>query len=189
MELTEPNDFSHHASVSLKVVLLIFALVLIGALGYLVWAQNSAPDTTDYSSPVVKKTSAPADENAVACGDKAYAFSLTFDAKWQGYKIKEVKPDYALVTCYINMPTTDTDPVWTTESVTNFPKYASVFAVSVYTPSQWAADQQEPQINTFGATARLKLCLRIFKTAKFPLKLKLWLRLSRSSSCFSDFYL
>lgn len=39
-----PNSDSNnhdHATTNLKVVLLIFVLVLVGALGYLVWAQNN----------------------------------------------------------------------------------------------------------------------------------------------------
>lgn len=38
MELNEPVDHDE-ASVSLKVVLLIFVLVVIGALAYLVWQR------------------------------------------------------------------------------------------------------------------------------------------------------
>lgn len=53
----EPNGSSHeHASTSLKVVLLIFAIVLVGVLTYLVWNQNNQTDTTDYASPTVKTT-------------------------------------------------------------------------------------------------------------------------------------
>jgi len=43
----EPNDTGQtheHATVSMKVVLLIFAVVLIGALGYFVYQQYYAPD-------------------------------------------------------------------------------------------------------------------------------------------------
>jgi len=44
-----------HASTSLKVILLVFAIVLVGTLGYLVWDFNRTPDTTDNSTPVAKK--------------------------------------------------------------------------------------------------------------------------------------
>lgn len=147
-----PIENHEHASVSLKVVLLVFAIVLAGALGYLVYQQRTAVDSTDYSARSVKdvvptaktEETEVASANLVACGDKVYGFELTFGAKWTGYKIKEVKPDYAIVTCYINMPTSSTDEVWTTESVTNFAKYASIFAVSVYTPAQWLTAETEP---------------------------------------------
>ena len=56
MELNEIHNEGEHASVSLKVILLIFAVILVGALGYFVWdAQNTVIDTTDYSTPVVTK--------------------------------------------------------------------------------------------------------------------------------------
>lgn len=53
MQLNEIHNNHEHASVSLKVILLIFAVVLVGVLGYLVWDYRNAPDTTDYSSPAV----------------------------------------------------------------------------------------------------------------------------------------
>lgn len=40
----------HHAPTGLKLWLAVFGVVLVIALGYLVWVQNSAPDTTDYSA-------------------------------------------------------------------------------------------------------------------------------------------
>ncbi len=51
MELNDIHSEHEHATTSLKVVLLVFAIVLVGALAYLVWAQNTAPDTTGYSVP------------------------------------------------------------------------------------------------------------------------------------------
>ncbi|QQG49620.1 MAG: hypothetical protein HZB70_02345 [Candidatus Berkelbacteria bacterium] len=156
MELNEHLDGHDNATTSMKVVLLIFALVVIGALAYFIQATYSQPDTTDYSAQKVKKsdtatttesTSTTTTETAtvsnLACGDKAYAFSLEFGDKWTGYKIKEVKPDYAIITCYVTMPTTSSDTVWTTAATDHDAKYASVFAVSVYSPAQWTASQEE----------------------------------------------
>lgn len=56
MQLNEIHDTHEHASVSLKVILLVFAVILVGVLGYLVWDFNNTPDTTDYSSTITKKT-------------------------------------------------------------------------------------------------------------------------------------
>jgi len=56
MQLNEIHTDHEQATTSLKVVLLVFAVVLVGALSYLVWAQNTAPDTADNSAAVVKKT-------------------------------------------------------------------------------------------------------------------------------------
>jgi len=144
MELNEVETTHEHATVSLKVMLLIFALILVGALAYLVWQQNRAVDTTDYSAPATKKASSESTIPALACGNAAeYGFVMTFGSLWNGYKIKQVTPDYALVTCYFNLPTVSTETVWTTESTDHFANYSSVFAVSVYTPAQWTTAQAE----------------------------------------------
>ncbi len=51
-----PQLPAHHVSPSMKNLMLVFAIVLVGALAYLVWASNTAPDTTDNSATTVKKT-------------------------------------------------------------------------------------------------------------------------------------
>lgn len=56
MELDEVPTGHERATFSLKVLLLVFAVVLVGALGYMVWAQNTTLDTTDNSAAVTKKT-------------------------------------------------------------------------------------------------------------------------------------
>jgi hypothetical protein len=141
MELNAIHEGHDEASVSLKAVLLVFAVVIVGTLGYLVWQQNGAADTTNYAAPSVKNktttTQTTVADNAVACGDKAYAFELTFGTMWSGHKIKEVKPTDAIITCYIEMPTASTDAVWTAAATDHDAKYASLFAVSVYTPAQF----------------------------------------------------
>lgn len=142
-----PELHHEHASVSLKVLLLIFSVLLIIALGSFVYLQNNAVDTTDYSTtkPVPKVKQVETEDKAIACGDtKLYGFSLTFGDKWSGYKVKEVKPDYAIVTCYFEMPTASTDSVWTEASIDHDANYASIFAVSVYTPAQWQTALTEP---------------------------------------------
>ncbi|MEK9167684.1 MAG: hypothetical protein AAB613_03005 [Patescibacteria group bacterium] len=62
MDLNEMHSEHEHATTSLKVVLLVFAIVLVGALAYLVWAANTAPDTTD-NSPAVTNTTKPTTTN------------------------------------------------------------------------------------------------------------------------------
>lgn len=57
-----------HATTSLKVVLLVFAIVLVGALAYLVWAQNTAPDTTDNSTAVTNTTKPTTTDNSSGSG-------------------------------------------------------------------------------------------------------------------------
>lgn len=55
MEINETHNEHEHATMSMKVVLLIFAIVLVGALAYLVWTANTAPDTSDYSAPATTR--------------------------------------------------------------------------------------------------------------------------------------
>jgi len=62
MQLNEVHNDHEHASVSLKVVLLVFAVILVGALGYFVWDFQNTPDTTDYSTPKITKTETTSEE-------------------------------------------------------------------------------------------------------------------------------
>ncbi len=148
---------AHHVSHTMKVLMLIFAVLLTATLGYFIWAFYSSPDQTDYSNVLKKKvtpktttttttteTKAVSTDTAIACGDtKLYGFSLTFGNLWTGYKIKEVKPDYSVVTCYFELPTISTDATWAIATTDHDAKYASLFAVSVYTPAQWTTSQVE----------------------------------------------
>lgn len=150
MELNEPHAEYEHASLNIKVLVLIFTLILAAVLGYLIWQQNhTSADSADPGVTHPKKTAVatPAKtttvaDNAVACGDKAYAFSMTFGALWTGHKLKAVTPTDAIITCYVNVSTTDS--FWATASSTNFAGYVSIFAISVYTPAQWATAIAQP---------------------------------------------
>lgn len=133
----------------MKVMMLILGLVIVATLGYFTWYVGAEQEAIEEIAPKVAKDTASeaievAESNAVACGEKAYAFELTFGELWKGHKIKEVTPNYAIITCYITMPTTSLDPIWTAADTDHDAKYASVFAVSVYTPAQWTASQEEP---------------------------------------------
>jgi hypothetical protein len=57
MELNEIHTEHEHASTSLKVVLLIFAVVLIGALAYFVWNAGQTPDNSTEATTVTKPKS------------------------------------------------------------------------------------------------------------------------------------
>ena len=58
MDIMPPDNQAppHHAPTGLKLWLAIFAVVLVVALSYLVWASNTAPDTTDNSAATKKTT-------------------------------------------------------------------------------------------------------------------------------------
>jgi len=52
----KPELPAHHVSKSLKVLMLVFAIMLVGGLGYLVWYQNTTSDTTEETTVTTKKT-------------------------------------------------------------------------------------------------------------------------------------
>jgi hypothetical protein len=93
MELNEPMEGHQHATTSLKVVLLIFAIVLVGALAYFVSATYNQPDSTDNTAPNVTKKAASTEENdALACADPgsseknytstAQGFCFNYPSSW-----------------------------------------------------------------------------------------------------------
>lgn len=90
--MNEIHDNHEHASTSLKVILLVFAIVLVGTLGYLVWDFNRTADTTDYSTPVAKKktettntttaTSTDGTEDWKTYANTQYEFSYKYPSDW-----------------------------------------------------------------------------------------------------------
>lgn len=86
MELNEIHTEHEHATTSLKVVLLVFAIVLVGALSYLVWASNSAPDTTDNSAATTKKTTTNTPSTSTATPSDTKTDET---ASWKTYKSAE----------------------------------------------------------------------------------------------------
>jgi len=81
MEINQTPVDHEHATVTLKVLLLIFAIVLVGALGYLVWTQNTVPDTADSSTTTAKTTTFPlTDWKTYTSTNPAYSFSYPADA-------------------------------------------------------------------------------------------------------------
>lgn len=77
----------------MKVILFIFALVLVGSLGYFVWQQNTAPDTAD-NSAVVKKNS-PVTDSAIASWktytNTTYKFSIMYPTTWTYREFPDTK--------------------------------------------------------------------------------------------------
>lgn len=145
----ELNNIEHHdhATVSMKVVLLVFAIVVVAALGWLVYQQNANPVSSGGDSvkttTTKTTTTTTTDANAVACGTKAYAFDLTFGDLWKGHKIKEAKLSDSIITCYVEMPTVSTDSFYQTAATDHDKGYVSVFAIGVYTPAQWTVATSE----------------------------------------------
>ena len=149
MQLNEVHTEHEHATTSLKVVLLVFAIVLVGALSYLVWAQNTAPDTTDNSAAVIKKTTAttPSTASTVPSTTKTdttdswktysnsdYGFTLTFGDLWKGYRVKAIAIDSAnTMTYHFTMPYSGIIEA----SETNDVGYYSIFFINVFTKDEY----------------------------------------------------
>lgn len=95
--------------------------------------KKAATATTSTSS-----TSSTATTSANTYTDKTYNFTLTFNTKWAGWKIKTAHIDGSVITYYFEVPTSDTSNYGNASSV-NDAGYASTFAISVYTKDQWAA--------------------------------------------------
>lgn len=149
MELNQVHSEHEHASTSMKVVLLVFALALIGILAYLVWQQQSV--TYDNGTVIwhLKKTTSTTTTTTASATcpnytNSTYKFSLTFTSSWTGCKFKAATIDGATATYYVEMPTTSTDTIWTTAATDHDAGYASLFVLGVYTQAQWTAAIAQP---------------------------------------------
>jgi len=145
MELNQVHNEHEHASTSLKVVLLLFAIVLVGVLAYLVWQQQTVTyDNGEVTLHLKKSTSTTATATCPNYTNSTYKFSLTFTSSWTGCKFKKVAIDGTTALYYVEMPTTSTDPVWTVAASTHDAGYASLFALGVYTTNQWTDAIAQP---------------------------------------------
>jgi len=86
MQLNEIHANNEHASTSLKTILLVFAIVLVGTLGYLVWDANNspAPSNTDNSTAATDSKKSDSTTTEEKDGQKTYThtkynFSVTYD--------------------------------------------------------------------------------------------------------------
>lgn len=96
---------------------------------------NTATTATSTKSTATTTTS------NLVYNDSTYGFSLTFNDKWTGWKVKPAKLDGIIATYYFEVPTTDSS--WGS-SETNDSGYASVFALSVWTKAEWAQTLSDP---------------------------------------------
>lgn len=82
MQLNEIHNTHQHASVSLKVILLIFAVVLVGVLSYLVWQNNNTVYEIDNTSPAVFNENSQSEE--------ATAELMKNTAGWKTFESEEL---------------------------------------------------------------------------------------------------
>lgn len=83
----------HHAPMSLKIVLLLFALVVVGALSYLVLSDRGTSDDAEEAAAVVVKKKTTATSTATKTTDETadwktysntvYGFSLKYPNDWK----------------------------------------------------------------------------------------------------------
>ncbi len=142
----QPPLLHRHLPTNIKIVLAVLALALLVGLGYFVWFQNNIPVSTGGDTVVKPKTvTQTAKTTDLVYTNSTYGFSLTFNDKWTGYKVKTVVPTdgTAVAYLYVNLPTADPDWAKAVDS-TDLDGYASIFGVSVFTQSQWDAYSGTP---------------------------------------------
>lgn len=143
MQLNGPHTEHEHASVSLKVLLLIFGVLLTGTLGYMIWDQNTAADTTDNTAPSVKQEAVmeTTDElktfktpTALTYTNSDLGFTITLTDDWKGYVVGETKTDVVFYA-----PTTDTKFI----SDSSTPKgFWPIFMIGKLSAAQWAEEEE-----------------------------------------------
>ncbi len=72
----------HHVSPRMKVIMLVFAVLLVAALGWFVWVSNADPGATDYSAASVKKNTITKTIASKETKIDEATFSLTLPEGW-----------------------------------------------------------------------------------------------------------
>ena len=101
--------------------------------------QKKANAATEATS--IKPASTTTTTSNLVYNDSTYGFSITFNDKWTGWKVKPAKIDGVTATYYFEVPTTDSS--WGSGE-TNDSGYASAFALSVWTKAEWAQTLNDP---------------------------------------------
>lgn len=100
--------------------------------------EDAARDTesdTDTTTPATTTT------DPYLYSNSTYGFSLQFNSKWEGYKIKTATNSGSTATYYVCLPTSDSGYAKATS--TSLAGTASLFAFSVYSQAQWTAATAE----------------------------------------------
>ena len=111
MGMTQPELPPHHVSKTMKVLLSVFAAVLLGVLGYFVWYENTQTTTEEDTTASVKKstgstattgsgTTTTADKTAdwKTYTNSTYKFSMKYPSAWtlrnDGEGVAEIYSNY-----------------------------------------------------------------------------------------------
>ena len=128
-------------------IALLVAVIAGGAIWYyfnyyLNPAIEKSSSETQISIPEKEATGeeeATTDETAdwKTYANTKYGFTLTFPTTWEGYQVSEKNIEESIITYYFWLPTSNKS--YSTE----YPGYFSLFALSVYTRSQWVQEQAQ----------------------------------------------
>lgn len=80
--MIETPTNNENATVSLKILLLILAVILVGALSYLVWAQNTVSDTVD-NLAMTTKSATVSTANWKTYTNSKSAYTLKYPSDWK----------------------------------------------------------------------------------------------------------
>lgn len=162
------------SSIWISVVITFLIMLIIGGVGYYLLDKKNREDKAALESQVASLTeqvsalndATEAESTKEESSDKetatqenpwlykntTYGFSLTFNSKWEGYKLKLADISGSTATYYVCVPTTDADWIGTEA----YPGTASIFAISVYSKAQWASiTAEEPVMTTkLGETSK-----------------------------------
>lgn len=142
------------------VLITALIMVILGGAGYYYLDQKYKSDKESLEKQIITlndqitainagKDSAVLDEGTAATTaaesvwlykNPTYGFSLTFNEKWDGYRMKMADIAGSTATYYVCVPTTD--KTWSS-SADAYPGTASIFAFSVYTKAEWATAEAE----------------------------------------------
>ena len=151
-----PQEEKKHIKTSTGILIILAAAVIIGG-GAIAYFYAMSPTSWDYmgqKTAVHKSSNAntnTSNTNSATAGWKTYTnskygFDLTLNNAWQGYKWQDI-PSTSFETSFIrfDMPTTDTT---VKEDTTLGGRYANVFNILVFTPTQWDTVQVAADADT-----------------------------------------
>lgn len=142
-----PTKEKKEIKTSTGILIILAAAVIIGG-GAIAYFYASSPTDYDYrgqslfarksankNANINKNTNtATKTESWKTYNNTKYGFQLTFTDPWKGYKIFETTLSDGSIVLYVAVPTED--GTWKEEKIDA--GYASLFAIDVLTPAQWA---------------------------------------------------
>lgn len=130
----KPELPAHHVSKSLKVLMLVFAVLLVAGLGYLVWFQNATTETTEETTVTPKKTTGTTSTTTTTTADETVDWK-TFSSTALGISFKYpstwTTPVLTHNTTAVNSLVQDSYATWTTAGPSKMDT-AGIFSIASY---------------------------------------------------------